>query len=171
MLKFLTRVGLTLFLSSLALILLVKIFAQSALPGGVIQQFRISAQANSGITFQAPVQGLYVFGYAAGGFLTYTPPRNGCNRSASPCYSTFVVGFPGNEVRWSGQDLHFSRTLFRLGEDSIAWSLAETERQTAGQRVSATLARNEQVTLVAGDLRTAYDDNDGEIILNVYLVP
>jgi hypothetical protein len=166
-----TTVAFIVLVCAFSVIVSVLNLARSTLPMPYLEQITIPSRSNTGVMFQAPTKGLYIFEYAKGGFLVYDLPRGAdCDRSAFKCFNAIVVAFRGTKVQWVGRDLNFPNALFSLGEANIGWTLEEAETQEVGRRASVNLNQNERMTLVAGDWRDAYDDNTGEITLNVYFV-
>ncbi|NOG49618.1 MAG: hypothetical protein HND48_09380 [Chloroflexi bacterium] len=160
------------FLFFLGMLLIIQLSRSSPLESAVIARLTIPSQSTTGVTFQAPVNGFYIFEYAAGGFLVYNL-ENGeqCDRTSFECYSTAVVAFRGNTVLRRGQDISANRELFHLGAVNVGWTLEEAEETTVGQRQGVNLRAGQQITFVAADWPDAYDDNTGDILLNVYFVP
>lgn len=167
------RLAVVILLFFLVLLLIIIQFSRSSpLQNAVIERLTISSQSTTGVTFQAPVDGFYIFEYASGGFLVYNLEEGEqCDRTSFECYSTAVVAFRGNRVLRRGQDINANRELFHLGAVNVGWTLDEAEETTVGQREGVNLRIGQQITFVAADWLNAYDDNDGEIALNVYFVP
>jgi hypothetical protein len=160
------------FLFFVILLLIIQLARSSPLQNAVIERLTISSQSTTGVTFQAPVNGYYIFEYASGGFLVYNLEEGEqCDRTSFECFSTAVVAFRGNTVLRRGQDINANRELFHLGAVNVGWTLEEAEEITVGQRKGVNLRAGQQITFVAADWLDAYDDNEGEIALNVYFVP
>lgn len=166
------RLAAIVFLFFLIMLLIVQMSRNSPLQGAVIERLTIPSQSTTGVTFHAPVSGFYIFEYASGGFLIYNLEKDEqCDRASFECFSTAVVAFRGNTVRRIGQDINANREFFHLGAVNVGWTLEEAEESAVGQRKGVSLSAGQQITFVAADLLDAYDDNDGEIALNVYFVP
>lgn len=166
------RLAVVVFLFFLVVLLIIQFSRSSPLQNAVIERLTISSQSITGVTFQAPVSGFYIFEYASGGFLVYNLEEGEqCDRTSFECFSTAVVAFRGNTVLRRGQDINANRELFHLGAVNVGWTLEEAEEITVGQRKGVNLRAGQQITFVAADWLDAYDDNEGEIALNVYFVP
>lgn len=167
------RLAIVILLFFLVLLLIIIQFSRSSpLQNAVIERLTISSQSTTGVTFQAPVDGFYIFEYASGGFLVYNLEEGEqCDRTSFECFSTAVVAFRGNRVLRRGQDINANRELFHLGAVNVGWTIDEAEETTVGQREGVNLRAGQQITFVAADWLDAYDDNEGEIALNVYFVP
>jgi len=166
------RLAVVIFLLFLMVLLIIQFSRSSPLQNAVIERLTISSQSTTGVTFQAPVNGYYIFEYASGGFLVYNlEDGEQCDRTSFECYSTAVVAFGGDTVLRRGQDINANRELFHLGAVNVGWTLDEAEETTVGQREGVNLRVGQQITFVAADWLSAYDDNEGEIALNVYFVP
>jgi hypothetical protein len=166
------QLAVVVFLVFLVLLLIIQFSRSSPLQNAVIERLTIPSQSTTGVTFQAPVDGFYIFEYASGGFLVYNLEQGEqCDRTSFECYSTAVVAFRGNRVLRRGQDINANRELFHLGAVNVGWTLDEAEEITVGQREGVNLRAGQQITFVAADWLDAYVDNNGEIALNVYFVP
>jgi len=166
------RLAVIIFLFFLVLLIIIQFSRSSPLQGAVIERLTIPSQSTTGVTFQAPVNGFYIFEYAAGGFLVYDLEEGEqCDLTSFECYSTAVVAFRGNTVRRIGKDINANRELFHLGAVNVGWTLEEAEETAVGQRKGISLRAGQQITFVAADWLDAYVDNDGEIALNVFFVP
>ncbi len=94
------------FLVFLVVLLLIQFARSSPLQNAVIARLTISSQSTTGVTFQAPVNGFYIFEYAAGGFLVYNLEEGEpCDRTSFECYSSALVAFRGKTVLRRGQDI------------------------------------------------------------------
>jgi hypothetical protein len=166
------RLAIVVFLFFLVLLLIIQFSRSSPLQNAVIERLTISSQSPTGATFQAPVNGYYIFEYASGGFLVYNlEDGEQCDRTSFECYSSAVVAFRGNTVLRRGQDINANRELFHLGAVNVGWTLEEAKEITVGQREGVNLRAGQEITFVAADWLDAYQDNTGEIALNVYFVP
>src|SRR5690606_16834792 len=105
------RLAVVILLFFLILLLIIIQFSRSSpLQNAVIERLTISSQSTTGVTFQAPVDGFYIFEYASGGFLVYNLEEGEqCDRTSFECYSTAVVAFRGNRVLRRGQDINANR--------------------------------------------------------------
>src|SRR5690606_13138671 len=102
------------------LLLIIQFSRSSPLQNAVIERLTIPSRSPTGVTFQAPVNGFYIFEYAAGGFLAYSLEEGEqCDRTSFECYSTAVVAFRGTRVLRRGQDINANRELFHLGAVNV----------------------------------------------------
>jgi len=126
----------------------------------VAQSLTIPARSNLGITFQVSQSGLYVFRYADSAY-SFCP---GCE------WSTEVNGFRGEKVQWNANSLNYDAALFTMNNGAYPSSQAAINAARSDQ-TSISLHAGDFITLVLGDGKTYYEDNSGEVVLDVLFTP
>jgi hypothetical protein len=127
-----------------------------------IDQITIPSLSDTGITFTAPQSGEYIFQYAAG--VVYPDPSN-----SETIWEASVVGFSGEQPE-IGSDgiINLEASLFMLSSVHHA-TKQEAIQAILGQEATLNLNAGEIITLVYSDV--FYDDNAGDISLNIYYIP
>ena len=130
----------------------------------------VPGNSNQGTLFTASRTGRYVFKYVSGAYSTYplnrTPPEGVLTWLAD------IRGFLNRPVEWNGRAIS-ENTDFRIV--SLGYSTTADEAQAKATKysvpVSISLAQGDRLLLVAVDHKEAYNDNPGEVVLEVLFAP
>jgi len=120
----------------------------------------IPSDTNAGITYTVPQKGTYIFQYSA--------PSSAFWNGES--WATGVLAFRGFVPNWHDSiNLNNDAALFRMGNYGYPTKQIAIDA-VRGQRSMVSLKAGEVITLIVGDGKPWYEDNTGEIILDVYVL-
>jgi len=131
---------------------------------GVVQVF---GNSNQGTQIQISKTGIYRFSYNSGAYAVYPISEEG---SGSKIWLTSVLVFEGNRALWDGRTIRDRDALLKLF-DTKYWDKAENAGNSAkGQYLEIQLAEGTILTLVAVDHLDSYNDNPGQVFVDIYFV-
>jgi len=128
-----------------------------------VQKLSVPSNTNSGITFQASKSGVYIFKYSDSAYSV----------GIGYGWLTKVYGFSGSAVLWSkNNDLIDGAALFIIDSKEWAYKLRqEAIKATKDIKANVWLNKGDWVTLVVQDGKLDYEDNTGEVVLDVFFIP
>ncbi len=129
----------------------------------------VPGNSNEGMLFTASRSGQYIFKYVNGAYSTY--PLNRIPEGLATWLADVRV-FKNRSVEWIGNDIseHPEYRIINLGY-SFSADEAEAQAKEYSVPVSISLAQGDTLILVAIDKKDAYNDNPGEVVLEVLFVP
>jgi hypothetical protein len=135
-------------------------------------QLTIPSTTNLGVQYIAPQSGIYIFTYNHGAFSVWQIPERAVECEPE-CFVNYVLAFLGQKALWVGEDINAPAAIFYLPPVEYRKYPSEQAAETVarGTEAMVRLKSGEVVTIVVGDFRSAYDDNKGNIVLDVYFIP
>jgi hypothetical protein len=132
-----------------------------------LERITVYSISRNGFRYTVKEAGTYYFQYVVGAFAAW-PLAQGTPEE--PRWSTEVVAFNGITALFNGQAMETDKALFRIGARGYT-SQEAAEKDSVGVKAYVSLQAGEEITLVVLDGRTDYDDNSGNITLDIYFAP
>lgn len=137
----------------------------------ILGTITVPGNSNEGYTFRAQVPGQYVFRYISGAYSVYPPNSDSIPEDFDPWLSD-IRAFKNRPIQWNGEDISETSDfrIINLGYNATAEG-AEQDAREFSAPVTISLAQGDVLHLVGVDKRSSYNDNPGEVVLEVLFYP